>query len=100
MENQQLKSSLEKIIQDILLKLEIEISESLKYSLIEICYDIINKIISSSSSLCEEDSKNLLSEDHLIPVLINLGFGRYISEIKEEQIRTKKEELKLAKINN
>jgi len=99
METQQLKSSLEKIIQDFLTKFELEISDSAKSTLIRMCYDLIKEITTISGFLCEKDSKNLLSEDHLIPVLIDLGLGRYVSEIKEEPKRTKEEELKLCKIN-
>lgn len=98
-ETQQFKANLEKILQDHLLKFELNISETLKYFLIQVFYETVKKITLYSGSLCEKDSKSLLSEEYLTWILIDLGLGRYVSEVKEEQNRTKNEEIKLAKIN-
>lgn len=99
MENQHLRINIEKVIQDLLVKFDLNISSQLKNSLIDYCLEAVAKVVLYSGDLCESDSKNLLSEDHLILILNGFNFGRYISEIAEEREREKKEEKNLGKIN-
>jgi len=99
MDNQHLRINMEKIIQDLLVKFDLNTSSQLKNSLVDYCLDALAKVVLNSGDLCESDSKNLLSEDHLILILNGFNFGRYISEIIEEKERQKKEERDLGEIN-
>mmetsp|Transcript_40421 Transcript_40421/g.80973 ORF Transcript_40421/g.80973 Transcript_40421/m.80973 type:complete len:103 (-) Transcript_40421:2605-2913(-) len=99
MKNKNLKSIIEKNIKNFLSRLEIEITDSLKGYLSEICWQKIKKIVFSVGLIKKKNLKNIVCSDHLIPLLNKLNLGRYISEAKEEKIRKKSEEINLIKKN-
>jgi hypothetical protein len=97
-ENDQISKSVKKFLENLCRELNVKISKNCRKKFFSFCLDKFYEISYKSGEICEEKSKNVLSDEIFFFVLIKMNLVRYIIEANEEKKRFEKENLNFGQI--
>jgi down-regulator of transcription 1 len=86
-----LLATVQKLISEILPS-ELTFSKESRDLLIECCVEFIHLISSEANEICEQEMKKTISSDHVVKVLVELGFEDYVQEIQEIAVEHKEQQ--------
>ncbi|KAJ1678545.1 negative cofactor 2 transcription regulator complex subunit ncb2, partial [Spiromyces aspiralis] len=76
------RATVYKLIGEMLPK-DVTCTKETRDMLIDCCNEFIHLIASESNEICEKESKRTIAPEHVLAALKELGFEKYIDEVKE-----------------
>ncbi|XP_069783425.1 protein Dr1-like isoform X3 [Narcine bancroftii] len=92
------RAAINKIIKEILPK--VRIANDAREMVVNCCTEFIHLISSEANEICNKSDKKTISPAHIMQALQSLGFGSYITEVKEVLRECKTVALKRRKANS
>ncbi|CAI5776680.1 protein Dr1 [Podarcis lilfordi] len=78
----------------------VRVANDARELVVNCCTEFIHLISSEANEICNKSEKKTISPEHVIQALESLGFGSYISEVKEVLQECKTVALKRRRANN
>ncbi|PWN53952.1 histone-fold-containing protein [Violaceomyces palustris] len=76
------KATVQKLIHDMLPD-DISCAKDTRDLLIECCVEFIHLLSSEANDVCEKDSKKTIAPEHVVKALTDLGFEKFVDEVKD-----------------
>ncbi|KAJ1918105.1 negative cofactor 2 transcription regulator complex subunit ncb2 [Mycoemilia scoparia] len=87
------RATVYKLIGEMLPK-DIACTKETRDMLIDCCNEFIHLVASESNDICEKESKKTIAPEHVLSALKDLGFEKYIEEVKEAYEEHQKQQKK------
>ncbi|KAK4526960.1 hypothetical protein GAYE_SCF31G4880 [Galdieria yellowstonensis] len=77
------KTTVNKVATEVLANAGAHLSSDAKELLVGFCSEFVQLVSSHANELCEKENKKVISPEHILQSLEELGFGDYCQEVKQ-----------------